>query len=635
MFISWSATEFTGFGTAYLKRFATILGCLLSLPAFAGLSVPGALSYDNKFYTEYRGGDAPVVGGACPTGWTCAAKGDGTQDIDEISATSFLMVVSGKDNESNFGYAYKTTAVDDDIEVIMRVPATWTGHLETNTQFGVGLTEGTANDEYVALCFWRYDGLARFKSDAGGPAELLQSGLANQSLPRYVGISYVDADTTISCWESIDGFAWTQVGTHVTKSLTFPVLGFVYGTPNESGVTTTATPTAIAHSNTLTIEEDGGGDPDPPPNVAPVWNSTPIITGTAGTAKSITIANSVLTDDCTKRVCDDNGDALLLSERGCTWPTGVTVNNTTDTVEIATNAVAGTTVSCQIGADDGTAARVDSSAFSIVIAPAGGGEEDATIVWTGLLEGGAADISGTGSADFKTKTIGGGLQSVVTVADGVCGNPRQGSYMAKLEIPAGTTGNPQRAELKSNPSVTFYPDETSYWVGFSFCLETGNTGSVNTLFQIHVSFREPAGVPCEHNGNAVGIHSLGNLNIIDNPTGIDENSGANSNQVTVYPFTPQTGVWQDFVFNVRLSKVGNGTFTAWHQGEQVYSATNLHNTTWKNSCGDVLVTPYDLYNGLHVGLYQGNNVRRVMYYDAMRVAIGENGYNTVDPAQDD
>jgi len=619
-----------------VKRFGLLLLLGLSVPAFAGPTVPGALNSDNSFDTEFRPGDKPIAGGSCPTGWTCAVKGDATEDIDEVSATSFTIVASGTNDEGNIAYAYKSTGTDNDVEVIARIPATWTGHLENSTQFGVGLTEGTGGGAYATQCYWRNIGTSvTMKSDAGGAGEAQQAGLSNQALPRYIGIQYDDSATTISCWESTDGFEWTQIGTDVTKSLTFPVLGYVYGTSHEATATTTATLTSITHLNTLTIDVDGGGGGGGA-NVAPVWQSTPIITGTAGQAKSIVLANVANTSDCTKRVCDTNADALTLTERDCTWPTGVTVNDAGDTVEIATNAVAGTTANCKIGASDGIAARADSNAFSIAIDPAGGGEEDATIIWYGLLEGGPNEIvTGHALQRFKKKTGFNGQQSVVTSGVG-CAAPRQGTYMAKLEIPAGASGTPQRGEILSNPKIDFLWDGPEYWVGFSFCVPAW-APSVNTLFQIHAANEDPG--DCDFAGNAVGIMGQGNLAVIENPSGISAGSGANSNQIDVYDFNLSSGanqdVWHDVILNFSLSTTGNGFYNFWHNGVLVASDTGANNTNWKDSCGNVIQPDKDRNNGIHVGLYQGNTTPRIIYYDAMRVAEGDSGYNTVDPAQDD
>ena len=608
-----------------IARIAGLLCSLLAVPALAGLSMPGALNYDNSWNSEFRAGNKPVAGGACPTGWTCTVAGDATEDIDEVSATSFLMVVSGSD-EGSIGYAYKNTASDDDVEIIARVPATWGGG--NDAQFGVMLLD---NAGYRAHCYWRNgSGNVKFKTDVDGAGEVQQGGLANQTRPRYVGLSYLTADT-IGCFESTDGIDWSaQVGTHVSKVLSFPVRAGPYGTSYNPVATITATPTGIAFSNTPTIEDSGGGDPDPPPNVAPVFNSIPLITGTAGTAKSIQILNLAATDDCTKILCDDNGDALTLTEQGCTWPTGVDVSSATGTVEIATNAVAGTTPNCQIGASDGVAARVDSTASSIVIAPAGGGEEDATLTWVGLLEDGTL-------SEFKTKTAQQGQQSVVTTAVG-CDAPRQGTYMAKLEIPAGATGTPQRAEIKSSPNIDFLWDETEYWVGFSFCVPATLTG-VNTLFQIHASNEAP-GSNCDLAGNAIGINGAsGTLGVIENPSGISEASGANSNQIQVFDFNldqaANQDVWHDVVLNFALSKTGTGFYTFYVDGVVVAQDLAASNTNWKDSCGVAIAPPKDSNNGIHVGLYKSSTSAGIIYFDAMRVAEGDNGFNTVDPAQDD
>lgn len=620
-----------------MKRLLPLL-LLWCLPAFAGLSPPMALNYDLSVNSEFRAGNKPVAGAACPTGWTCAAKGDGTEDIDEVSATSFLMVTSGTNDEAgDIGYVYKTTATDDDIQIIARIPSSWTGHLENATQFGVGNTEGTDAADYTTNCYWR-NGSAHvlMKSDATGAGKLQQTGLSNQTRPRYIAYVYDVSATTEACWESSDGFEWFQVGSSVTKSLTFPVLTYVYGTSHIASATTTATLTDIDFSNTITIGVEGGGGGGGA-NVAPVFNSTPIVTGTAGTAKSITIINIADTTDATKRASDENGDALTLTEQGCTWPTGVSVSSGTGTVEIATNAVAGTTTNCRIGVSDGIEARVDSDPFSIVIDPAGGGEEDAELIWEGLLEGGSGDIAGGSQADFKTKTAGQGQHSVVTTGTGTCTNPRQGTRMAKVEIPSGATGTPQRAEIKSLPNVNFEWDGTEYWVGFSYCGTAASSFSgVHTLFQVHAPNEGPG--ECDMAGNAVGLMYGNTLSVIENPSGISSGGGANSDQINVYQFSAAAaaaGGWQDFVLNFSLSKTGDGFYNFWHNGVLVASGTDASNVNWKDECGNVIQPPKDKSNGGHFGLYQGNTTPRILYMDSMRIAVGDNGYNTVDPAQDD
>ena len=609
-----------------MKRFALILGCLLSLPASAGLSVPGALNYDSSFSSEFRAGDKPVAGGSCPTGWTCAVTGDATQDIDEVSATSFLMVVSGTD-EGSIGYAYKNTASDDDVEIIARVPAAWAGNVENDTQFGVMLLD---NAGYRAHCYWRNgSGNVKFKVDVDGAGEVQQGGLANQARPRYIGLSYLTTDT-IGCFESSDGAVWTQVGTHVSKVLSFAVKAGVYGTSYDPIATATATPTGIAFSNTPTIEVDGGGG-NGDPNNAPVFNATPVVSCTVGSTSSISLANSTNTADTTRYASDADANALTFTSQGTALPTGVSIDNTNYEIDCAVGTVAGTTAGVIIGVSDGVAARVDSSAFAIVVNAAGGGAEDATIIWTGLLE------DGTLTADFKEKIGQEGVNSVVSIGPTGCAAPRQGTYMAKMEIPAGAAGTPQRAEIKSSPNVDFLWDETEFWVGFSFCVPATLTG-VNTLFQIHNPNEGPG--DCDMAGNPLGIHfARGDFRVINNPSGISEASGANSNTESVYLFDLENAAnqdqWHDVIVNFSLSKNGNGFYNLWHNNTLVASGTGLSNVNWKDACGNVIQPPKDSSNGIHIGLYKSSATPGIVVFDAMRVAEGDNGYNTVDPAQDD
>ena len=185
------------------------------------------------------------------------------------------MVVSGTNEERNIAYVYKSEASDTDLQIEARIPATWTGHLESFTSFGVGITEGTADTDYATHCYWPNIGTVTFKSDAGGAGELKQTGASGQFLPRYVKIEYDDSATTISCFGSNDAVTWSLVGTAVTKSLTFPVLTYLFGSSHDPNQTTTATPTGIAFTLTL----DTTPPPEPPP--PPTGNDHLIATGTS------------------------------------------------------------------------------------------------------------------------------------------------------------------------------------------------------------------------------------------------------------------------------------------------------------------------------------------------------------------
>jgi hypothetical protein len=97
-----------------------------------------------------------------------------------------------------------------------------------------------------------------------------------------------------------------------------------------------------------------------PPNDPPVWhNDPPEVVCVEGTASS----KSLVPDD----VSDPDGDTLTLTNEGAALPTGVTLDDANDEVDCATNTTVGTTSGIVFGADDGTAPRVDTSSFSVVV----------------------------------------------------------------------------------------------------------------------------------------------------------------------------------------------------------------------------------------------------------------------------
>lgn len=604
------------------------------LSVHADSTVEAQLNYDNTVDLAYRAGNKPVSGGACPTGWTCATIGDGTEDIDEVSATEFLMVGSGSNDETDFAYVYKTSATDEDQRIYARV-GEFSGYIEAHTSAGCGLVDNAGWRFHVRMRTDPTD-VANAKFDAGGAGETSTNGLANQSLPRYVDCRYDDSATGVSAFESSDGVSWTQIGTTVTKSLTFPVNRYLFVTSHHPTSTTTVTLDNISEGTTL----PGGGAGNGPPNDAPVWNATPVVNCTAGTASSVSIANAANTTDTGEYASDADADALTFTSQGTAPPTGVTIDNTNYEIDCGTDTSAGTTNGVVIGADDGTAARVDSSSFSIVIAAAGGGGGDATLLWTGDFETGAASIQNGGQ--YKTKIARQGQVTVVTSSDGGQCEPRQGTYMGRAEITAGASGTPQRAEVKSTPGQFIeWEDGQTYWTGLSFCVENWS-GTVNTLVQWHAP--NESGQQCDMAGNLIGNHNNGRVEIIDNPGGASEGSGANSNHVTVYDLNLASAsnqdVWHDFVYAMKVNtdRTGvrancNGTFRLWHQGTQVYNQTGLCNVNYKDECGTTITAPQNRSNGLHFGLYQGNTTNRVFYMDAARFAVGDSGYDTVNPAQ--
>ncbi len=264
-----------------LTRFLLAFAMLLPLAASGDLSVKVAINFDGTVDTEYRDGDKPNTGGSgCPSGWTCAAIGDATTcDVEATDSDTWTITASGTNDLGNYCLAYKTAATDQDIHIEAEIGSPWTGHQENFTGCGVVLREGTAQNDYMAQTWWPSISPAGFKT--GTPATSSpwagtvtgQSGASGQSIPRYVALEYDDSETEITGWESDDDATWFQIGSAVTKSLTFPVTYGIFCTSHDPNLSTTFPIDQVEESSTLDLTD--AGDPDPPSG-----NDFPISSGT-------------------------------------------------------------------------------------------------------------------------------------------------------------------------------------------------------------------------------------------------------------------------------------------------------------------------------------------------------------------
>ncbi len=239
--------------------------CLIGLSAKADLSVQYAVNSDNTINSGFPAGNKPAGGASCST-WTCAQKGDATGEIDEGTPDTNLDFSASSSNTFNPEYAYQLCADSGDCQVEAQLPLLWTGHTENFTGFGVGISEGTADDDYFANCWWANTTPARFTR--GTPASnTSEIGTSTPNLPEYVGIKYDQSETEISCWTSPDSSTWTQVGSTVTKTLSCTggnCPTYVFGTSSDVAQTTFVSITDAVF--TTTIDISGSPPPNPGPN---------------------------------------------------------------------------------------------------------------------------------------------------------------------------------------------------------------------------------------------------------------------------------------------------------------------------------------------------------------------------------
>ncbi len=120
------------------------------------------------------------------------------------------------------------------------------------------------------------------------------------------------------------------------------------------------------------------GIPAPVGNDPPIWNATPNPSATEAVASS---------HDLLQYVTDPEGDTITFAEEtGCTYPTGVTLDNPNKELDFSTGTSAGTTTGCVLSADDSTNPKVNSAAFGVEI----------------FAVGGAHLVNGAGGDDFTT-----------------------------------------------------------------------------------------------------------------------------------------------------------------------------------------------------------------------------------------
>lgn len=247
----------------------TLIALLLALSANAGISVKVSVGAGGKIDTGNRdGGD--IAGASCST-LTCISLGDADGSIDEGSgATEFDFSASGTNDLDNIDLGHANIA-SGDIQVIAEINP-FTGYTENFSFAGVFIREGVSGGEWFAQCGWPNIGQAKFKTGTAG-STTSQGGATGQFLARYLAITHDDSANETSCWESSDNVDWFEVGTAVSRNVSYPLYYGLWATSHDASETTNVSFENVDFSTTLTITDDG----DPPP---PTGNDFLIAAGT-------------------------------------------------------------------------------------------------------------------------------------------------------------------------------------------------------------------------------------------------------------------------------------------------------------------------------------------------------------------
>lgn len=242
-----------------------LLLTLLLLPVLAQAqhTVISSERPDGTVNTGDRAG-AGAGGGTPPTGFTVIELGDvTTSDVDDNTGTVTVTVRSGGD-ELGFVFAYKEAATDQDLHVEFELQSSITGDQSPFNGCGAAVIEtGTDISDYKSYTFYPIANTTRLKTDAGGAGESTQFSSGSESLPEFLLIQYDDSETDIQGAQGTDGSTWTQVGSDVSKSLTFPVrYGFICFTDDDATGSATFTITDLVADGTIeTLGGGGGGGP--------------------------------------------------------------------------------------------------------------------------------------------------------------------------------------------------------------------------------------------------------------------------------------------------------------------------------------------------------------------------------------
>lgn len=463
---------------SHLKsKLAIVALALLSLTATAAVSVRLSPNWDGTLNTKYPNGDKPI-GGECPAGWTCAAKGDGGGTIAEVSATEFDFVVFGTSARAKYKYAYQDAGTGD-VQLIARITNTYAGNLNASTGFGIGLTEGTTDASFWHQCFSLYTGAEAVRSTSGtGSGDLVTTdGSPGQSRPRYVAMTYDVSAHVSKCHESANGSTWTEVAS-VSRTYS-DVLAYVFGASGDPALTSQATLDNIALSSTITVYTPS----DPPVGSAPTLVSAiPNQSAAQGSAFSLATASYF-----------SSSTAMTFAASGFPGSSGLSINT-------STGLISGTP----------TAQDVSGSPYNVTVTATNvnGSTPDVFQMTVSASSGDTFNI-GTGTATFNCTTQGVGPGDTIVLAAGNhtpleilnCSGSSASPITIRNDTAAGSAAsfvkNTQGYALKFTNISNVVVDGTGKWSG----APAGTCGIDPTTF---AEGRTQCGIKATRTSTAVG-----------------------------------------------------------------------------------------------------------------------------------
>lgn len=220
---------------------------------WADVSITLAPNSDDSMDSEYPAGNKPAGGASCST-WTCAQKGDAAGEINEVSSTALDITANSTSTLGDIDYGHQLHPDTGDIQVKARIPANYTGYTEPFTGSGVGITEGTGDNDYFAQCWCPVTGGVRYTT--GTPAtNSTEVGAAGSCFNKYLALTYDQSANQLLCMESTDDITYTQVGaaTSRTLSCTSNCPAYGWATSGDLGQSTFVSLTNASTSTTISV----------------------------------------------------------------------------------------------------------------------------------------------------------------------------------------------------------------------------------------------------------------------------------------------------------------------------------------------------------------------------------------------
>lgn len=253
-----------------MRQGLSILALLLSFSAHGQISPPIAQAEDGAFYSACRSGQAGcAAGGSDPTAYTEVSIGSVTScDWIELNVGNYEVVTVSDGDEDGICAIYQTVSTSRDIRVSAEIQANFSGTARQYAGVGMFIAESLDFTNDYFYTWWPIgDETMRCKHLDGGVRVIGYVGDDTAALAEYGVLQYVESSTAIQCGEGSDGTNWTQVGSDISHTLTFPVyVGFFATSASTSESNTFEVDNRVQNDALVTL--DAGGDPTDP-------NSTP------------------------------------------------------------------------------------------------------------------------------------------------------------------------------------------------------------------------------------------------------------------------------------------------------------------------------------------------------------------------